>query len=91
MTDQTTAAPPGPGLAGTARKGPGPTPRDLAARAASREAAESHPGPAGPARPAAAPAAPGDRPRADPGPRHDAAHRGTPRRAASPPPRRAPG
>ena len=55
MTDQTTAAPPGSGLAGTARKGPSPTPRDLAARAASRDAAESHPGPAGSGRPSRAP------------------------------------
>jgi acetolactate synthase I/II/III large subunit len=75
MTDQTTAAPAGPGLAGSARKGPSPTPRDLAARAASRDAAESHPGPAGsgPAQPGAA--APGERPRSDPAPRHDAGHR----------------
>ena len=70
MTDQTTAAPPGPGLAGTARKGPSPTPRDLAARAASRDAADSQPGPAQPAG-----AAPAERPRTDPGPRHDAAQR----------------
>ena len=77
MTDQTTAAHPGPGLAGTARKGPSPTPRDLAARAASRDAADSHPGPAQPGA-AAAPTAPGDRPRPDGGPRPDAAHRGDP-------------
>jgi acetolactate synthase I/II/III large subunit len=70
MTDQTTAASPGPGLAGTARKGPSPTPRDLAARAASRDAADSHSGPAQPAG-----AAPAERPRTDPGPRHDAAQR----------------
>ena len=68
MTDQTTAAPPGPGLAGTARKGPSPTPRDLAARAASREAADAQPGPAQPAA-----AAPAERPRTDPAPRQDAA------------------
>ncbi len=43
MTDQTTAATPGPGMAGPARKGTGPSPRDLAARAAAREAAD-HPG-----------------------------------------------
>src|SRR3984957_7552009 len=80
-TDQTTAAHPGPGLAGPARKGPSPTPRDLAARAASRDTAESHPGPAGsgPA-PQGAPA-PGERPRSDPGPRHDPAHRAPPRRS----------
>ncbi len=80
MTDQTTAAPAGPGLAGTARKGPSPTPRDLAARAASRDAADSHPGPAQPGA-AAAPTAPGERPRPDAGPRQggpDAAHRGDP-------------
>ena len=77
MTDQTTAAHSGPGLAGTARKGPSPTPRDLAARAASRDAADSHPGPAQPGA-AAAPTAPGDRPRPDGDPRPDAAHRGDP-------------
>ncbi len=76
MTDQTTAAPPGPGLAGTARKGPGPTPRDLAARAASRDA-DTRPGAAQPGA-AAAPTAPAERPRADPGPRHDPADRGDP-------------
>ena len=74
MTDQTTAAPSGPGLAGTARKGPSPTPRDLAARAASRDA-EPHPGPAGSGPAQQGAAAPGERPRSDPGPRHDAAHR----------------
>ena len=43
MTDQTTApATPGPALA-SARKGTGPTPRDLAARAASRETADPRP------------------------------------------------
>jgi len=43
MTDQTTApATPGPALA-SARKGTGPTPRDLAARAASRETADHRP------------------------------------------------
>jgi acetolactate synthase I/II/III large subunit len=43
MTDQTTAsATQGPALA-SARKGTGPTPRDLAARAASRETADPHP------------------------------------------------
>ena len=87
MTDQTTAAPPGPGQAGSARKGPGPTPRDLAARAASREAADPHPGPAqhrkepsgGPrcARRAAPPAtrarATTRRHRADPAPRSEPA------------------
>ncbi len=77
MTDQTTAAPLGPGLAGTARKGPGPTPRDLAARAASRDAADTRPGAAQPGA-AAAPTAPAERPRADPGPRHDPADRGDP-------------
>ena len=74
MTDQTTAAPSGPGLAGTARKGPSPTPRDLAARAASRDA-EPHPGPAGSGPAQQGAAAPGERSRSDPGPRHVAAHR----------------
>ena len=75
MTDQTTAAHPGPGLAGTARKGSSPTPRDLAARAASRDAAESHSGSAGSGPAQQGAAAPGERSRSDPGPRHDAGHR----------------
>jgi acetolactate synthase I/II/III large subunit len=49
MTDQTTAATPGPG-AGPSRKGSGPSPRDLAARAGSAPSA----------RPAAPDSAPGD-------------------------------
>jgi acetolactate synthase I/II/III large subunit len=63
MTDQTTAATP---AAGPARKGAGPSPRDLAARAASREAADHQgtaspsqaAGPASPARPAPPPPTP---------------------------------
>ncbi len=52
MTDQTTAATPGPG-AGQSRKGSGPSPRDLAARAGSAPSAQppdrrSAPGPAEP-------------------------------------------
>jgi acetolactate synthase I/II/III large subunit len=44
MTDQTTAAAgPRAGLADAARKSTGPTPRDLAARAASRETADARP------------------------------------------------
>ncbi len=60
MTDQTTAATPGPGMAGPARRGTGPSPRDLAARAASREAADTQ-GKASPGQAADAPrpAAPG--------------------------------
>jgi acetolactate synthase-1/2/3 large subunit len=59
MTDQTTApATPGSGPVGQARKATSPTPRDLAARAASRDAAaESHPAPASAAPPPAPPAA----------------------------------
>ena len=89
MTDQTTAAPPGPGLAGTARKGPGPTPRDLAARAASRDA-DTRPGAAQPGA-AAAPPRPPSAPaltRARATTRPTAV---TPGRAASRTPRRAPG
>jgi acetolactate synthase I/II/III large subunit len=56
MTDQTTAAGPRAGLADPARKGSGPTPRDLAARAAARDAtdARSAPAQAAPAQPATA-------------------------------------
>ena len=57
MTDQTTAATPGPG-AGPSRKGSGPSPRDLAARAAG-QAAGTPPRPAPPDPGAAQP----DRPR----------------------------
>jgi acetolactate synthase I/II/III large subunit len=68
MTDQTTAsAAPGHGLAGPGRKAAAPTPRDLATRAASRDAADAHPGGAAPA--GAAPAAPpAARPAAPAGP-----------------------
>ena len=61
MTDQTTApATPGQELASPARKSAGPTPRDLAARAASRDTPESHPpGESAPATPAAPGAAAG--------------------------------
>ncbi len=53
MTDQTTAATPGPG-AGPSRKGSGPSPRDLAARAAGASSAPSS-GPAQPASPRSEP------------------------------------
>jgi len=64
MTDQTTAATPGPGLAGSARKGTGPSPRDLAARAASRDTAD----PQGKASPGQAAEAPVSDRRSAPGP-----------------------
>src|ERR1700722_1818798 len=85
MTDQTTAAHPGPGLAGTARKGPGPPPRDLAARAASRHVAQPHSGRAQPGA-TAAPGAPAERPRGDQGQRPDAPHRADPAPRSEPAP-----
>jgi acetolactate synthase-1/2/3 large subunit len=69
MTDQTTAATPGPG-AGPSRKGSGPSPRDLAARAASAPSAHApdrRPAP-GPAQPD-----PGGRPPGPAEPREPAA------------------
>jgi acetolactate synthase-1/2/3 large subunit len=59
MTDQTTT-PAGPraGLADPARKGSGPTPRDLAARAAARDATDARSAPAQPAPAQPAPAQP---------------------------------
>jgi acetolactate synthase I/II/III large subunit len=74
MTDQTTAAAgPRAGAADAARRGIGPTPRDLAARAASRETADARPASRDAAGPQAAPEAPPqppaqhrDQPRAEP-------------------------
>jgi acetolactate synthase I/II/III large subunit len=66
MTDQTTT-PAGPraGLADPARKGSGPTPRDLAARAAARDAADARSAPAQPAPAPPAPAPPAAAPPAN--------------------------